>query len=137
MNQNNFIKWFKNIVLSIIMQSIESKINKLEKFILEIENMNTKLKLYAPESEEFKNGLCEITQHIELLEEEMKEEEDDDSGSDTDSDISFTEEEREYIETDEHYSFLKRYGLKPTAEKPFTLDSLTHLDSLTPLDSFE
>jgi len=115
------------------MQSLELKINKLEKFILEIENMNTKLKLYAPESEELKNGLCEITQHIELLEEEMKEEEEeeDDSGSDTDSDISFTEEEREYIETDEHYSFLKRYGLKPTAEKPFTLDSLT------PLDSFE
>ena len=48
---------------------------------------------------------------------------DDDSDSDEseDSDVSFTEEEREHIESDEHASYLKRYGLKPSAQFSFTI----------------
>ena len=48
---------------------------------------------------------------------------DDDSDSDEseNSDVSFTEEEREHIESDEHASYLKRYGLKPSAQFSFTI----------------
>jgi hypothetical protein len=88
--------------------SFEIKINKLEKFIVELEIMNTKLAL-----EQSQTNLSEIIDHFETLDS------DSDTDSDTDSDISFTEEEREHIESEEHYVFLKRYSLKPTAEMPF------------------
>ena len=46
---------------------------------------------------------------------------DDDDDDDADSDVSFTEEERNLIENDDHYFYLKRYGLKPTAQFSFTI----------------
>jgi hypothetical protein len=49
---------------------------------------------------------------------ELIEDEDEDE-YDYDSDDSFTEEERELIVSEEHYAFLKRYSLKPTAEMPY------------------
>lgn len=35
------------------------------------------------------------------------------------SDITFTEEERSYIENEKHYAFLKKFGLRPTAKRNF------------------
>jgi hypothetical protein len=90
------------------MQTIETQINKLDSVINQI---NAVLQEHAPDSEQFQNGICKI---LELIEDE----DEDDYDSD-DSDISFTEEERELIESEEHYAFLKRYSLKPTAEMPF------------------
>ena len=84
--------------------SFETKINKLEKFVAELEILHTKLALQQTQT-----NLSDIVDHFETL----------DSDSDTESDISFTEEEREHIESEEHYAFLKRYSLKPTAEMPF------------------
>jgi hypothetical protein len=95
------------------MQSIESKINILEKFISEIQSMNTILVENEPNEEQFQTNLSEIINHFETLDS------DSDYDSDTDSDISFTEEERELIESEEHCAFLKRYSLKPTADMPF------------------
>ena len=46
---------------------------------------------------------------------------DDDDLSDDDSDASFTEEERKHIQDPEHYNYLKRYSLKPTAQFSFTI----------------
>ena len=86
--------------------SFETKINQLEKFVTELEILHTKLALQQTQT-----NLSDIVDHFETL--------DSDSDSDTDSDISFTEEEREHIESEEHYAFLKRYSLKPTAEMPF------------------
>lgn len=92
------------------MQTIETQINKLDSVINQI---NAVLQEHAPDSEQFQNSICKI---LELIED--KDEDDCDYDSD-DSDISFTEEERELIESEEHYAFLKRYSLKPTAEMPF------------------
>ena len=82
------------------MQSIESKINILEKFISEIQSMNTILVENEPNEEQFQTNLSEIINHFETLDS------DSDYDSDTDSDISFTEEERELIESEEHCAFL-------------------------------
>ena len=96
------------------MQAIETKINKLETIVAEINRINADLKEHASDTEQFQNSICKI---LELIEDEN---EDDEYDYDTDdSDISFTEEEREIIESEEHYAFLKRYSLKPTAEMPF------------------
>ena len=95
------------------MQTIETQINKLETIINGINEINTFLQENAPDSEQFQNGIYKI---MELIEDEEVKEYDYDSD---DSDISFTEEERELIENEEHYAFLKRYSLKPTAETPF------------------
>ena len=46
---------------------------------------------------------------------------DDSSSDDSDSDASFTEEERQHIESPEHYNYLKRYSLKPSAQISFTI----------------
>ena len=51
---------------------------------------------------------------------------DDDDDSDTDSDISFTEEERQHIESPEHYKFLKRYSLKPQSSTDLSI----HLENI-------
>jgi hypothetical protein len=95
------------------MQTIETQINKLETIINGINEINAFLQENAPDSEQFQNGIYKI---MELIEDEEVDEYDYDSD---DSDISFTEEERELIESEEHYAFLKRYSLKPTAEMPF------------------
>lgn len=95
------------------MQLLETKINKLEKCINKIEELNTKLKECEPNSEEFYKIVGEITNIIEIMEEDENEESDSDSDSDTDSDVSFTEEERKHIENEEHYNFLKRYSIRP------------------------
>ena len=95
------------------MQTIETQINKLETIVAEIDRINADLKEYIPDSEQFQNSIYKI---LELIEDEEVDEYDYDSD---DSDISFTEEERELIESEEHYAFLKRYSLKPTAETPF------------------
>ena len=93
------------------MQSLEAKINTLEKFISEIQTLNTVLLENDPTTELFQTNLSEIINQFEAL--------DSDSDSDTDSDISFTEEEREHIENEEHCAFLKRYSLKPSKETTF------------------
>ena len=95
------------------MQSLEAKINILEKFISEIQTMNTALLENEPSTELFQTNLSEIVNQLEALDS------DSDYESDTDSDISFTEEEREHIENEEHCAFLKRYSLKPSAEIRF------------------
>lgn len=95
------------------MQSLETKINILEKFISEIQTMNTALLENEPSTEVFQTNLSEIVNQFEALDS------DSDYESDTDSDISFTEEEREHIENEEHCAFLKRYSLKPNAEIRF------------------
>jgi hypothetical protein len=95
------------------MQSLEAKINILEKFILEIQTMNTALIENEPTTEVFQTKLSEIVNQFEALDS------DSDYESDTDSDISFTEEEREQIESEEHCAFLKRYSLKPTKGTTF------------------
>jgi hypothetical protein len=92
------------------MQSLETKINKLEKFVAELEILNAKLL-----QDQSQISLSEINDFFETLDSDL----DTDSDSDTDSDISFTEEEREHIESEEHYAFLKRYSLKPTVEMSF------------------
>jgi hypothetical protein len=46
---------------------------------------------------------------------------DSDSDSDSDSDASFTEEERQHIQDPDHYKYLKRYSLKPSAQFSFTI----------------
>jgi len=104
-----------------------------------------------PESEEFQNNIIEIIKKIEFcaasVESELEAEgsptyylangriniasdmptfsitsaNDSDSDESEDSDVSFTEEEREHIESDEHASYLKRYGLKPSAQFSFTI----------------
>ena len=89
------------------MQSLETKINKLEKFVAELEILNTKLL-----QDQSQISLSEINELFETLDLDT------DSDSDTDSDISFTEEEREHIESEEHYAFLKRYSLKPCPLSP-------------------
>ena len=94
------------------MQSLETKIIKLEKFVAELETMNAKLL-----QDQSQISLSEINELFETLDEET--DSDSDADLDTDSDISFTEEEREHIESEEHYAFLKRYSLKPTVEMPF------------------
>ena len=91
------------------MQSLETKINKLEKFVAELEILNTKLL-----QDQSQIRLSEINEFFETLDSDTE-----DTDSDTDSDISFTEEEREHIESEEHYAFLKRYSLKPTVEMSF------------------
>jgi hypothetical protein len=107
--QFDYCKSFKNILLIPVMQSsFETKIIKLEKFVAELETMNTKLL-----QEQTQTNLSDIIDHFETLDSDL------DTDSDTDSDISFTEEEREHIESEEHYTFLKRYSLKPTVEMPF------------------
>jgi hypothetical protein len=35
------------------------------------------------------------------------------------SDVTFTEEERSFIENEQHYAFLKKFGLRPTAKRNF------------------
>ena len=72
------------------MQTIETQINKLDSVINQI---NTVMQEHAPDSEQFQNCICKI---LELIEDE----DDCDYDSD-DSDISFTEEERELIESEE------------------------------------
>jgi hypothetical protein len=94
--------------------SLETKIIQLEKFVAELEILNAKLAL-----EQTQTNLSDIVDHFETL--------DSDSDSDSDSDISFTEEEREYIESEEHYVFLKRYSLKPTAENPWTKNKMNYI----------
>jgi hypothetical protein len=96
------------------MQSLETKINKLEKFVAELETMNAKLL-----QDQTQISLSEINELFETLDEKTDSDSDSDADLDTDSDISFTEEEREHIESEEHYAFLKRYSLKPTVEMPF------------------
>ncbi len=96
------------------MQSLEAKINTLEKFISEIQTLNTVLLENDPTTELFQTNLSEIVKQFEAL--------DSDSDSDTDSDISFTEEEREHIESEEHCAFLKRYSLKPSKGTTFPYD---------------
>ena len=93
------------------MQTIETQINKLEAIVAEIDRINADLKEHESDSEQFQNGIYKI---MELIEDE-----DDEDEYDYDSDDSFTEEERELIESEEHYAFLKRYSLKPTVEMPF------------------
>jgi uncharacterized coiled-coil protein SlyX len=110
---SNSLKIFCQI--TIIMQSLESKINILEKFISEIQSMNTILVENEQNEEQFQTKLTEIINQFETLDSDS----DSDYDSDTDSDISFTEEERELIESEEHCAFLKRYSLKPTVEMPF------------------
>jgi hypothetical protein len=95
------------------MQTIETQINKLETIVGEIDRINADLKEHADDSEQFQNSIYKI---LELIDDEEVDEYDYDSD---DSDISFTEEERELIESEEHYAFLKRYSLKPTAEMSF------------------
>ena len=90
------------------MQSLETKINKLEKFVAELEILNTKLL-----QDQSQIRLSEINEFFETLDSDTE-----DTDSDTDSDISFTEEEREHIENEEHYAFLKRYSLKPCPLSP-------------------
>ena len=90
------------------MQSLEIKINKLEKFVAELEILNTKLL-----QDQSQIRLSEINEFFETLDSDTE-----DTDSDTDSDISFTEEEREHIENEEHYAFLKRYSLKPCPLSP-------------------
>ena len=90
--------------------SLETKIIQLEKFVAELEILNAKLAL-----EQTQTNLSDIVDHFETLD------------SDSDSDISFTEEEREYIESEEHYVFLKRYSLKPTAENPWTENKMNYI----------
>jgi hypothetical protein len=92
------------------MQTIETQINKLEAIVAEIDRINADLKEHASDSEQFQNGIYKI---MELIEDEDEDE------YDYDSDDSFTEEERELIVSEEHYAFLKRYSLKPTAEMPY------------------
>ena len=94
--------------------SLETKIIQLEKFVAELEILNAKLAL-----EQTQTNLSDIVDHFETL--------DSDSDSDSDSDISFTEEEREYIESEEHYVFLKRYSLKPTAENSWTENKMNYI----------
>jgi hypothetical protein len=89
--------------------SFETKINKLEKFVAELETLNAKLL-----QDQSQISLSEINDFFETLDSDSE-----DTDSDTDSDISFTEEEREHIESEEHYAFLKRYSLKPTVEMSF------------------
>ena len=96
--------------------SLETKIIQLEKFVEELEILNAKLAL-----EQTQTNLSDMVDHFETLDS------DSDSDSDTDSDISFTEEEREYIESEEHYVFLKRYSLKPTAENPWTENKMNYI----------
>ncbi len=96
------------------MQSLEAKINTLEKLISEIQTMNTVLLENEPTTEVFQTNLTEIINQFEALDSDSS-----DYDSDTDSDISFTEEEREHIESEEHCAFLKRYSLKPSAEIRF------------------
>ena len=110
---SNSLKIFCQI--TIIMQSLETKINILEKFISEIQTMNTILVENEQNSEQFQTKLTEIINQFETLDSDFES----DYDSDTDSDISFTEEERELIESEEHCAFLKRYSLKPTVEMPF------------------
>lgn len=55
-----------------------------------------------------------------------EEENNSDDDSDTDSDISFTEEERQHIESPEHYKFLKRYSLKPQSSTDLSI----HLENI-------
>ena len=98
------------------MQTIETQINKLEAIVAEIDRINADLKEHADDSEQFQNCIYKI---LELIEDEEVDDYDYDSDDSDDSDISFTEEERELIESEEHYAFLKRYSLKPTAEMPF------------------
>ena len=86
---------------------MQSSLDKLEKFVAELEILHTKLALQQTQS-----SLSDIVDHFETLDS-------DSDDSDTDSDVSFTEEEREHIESEEHYAFLKRYSLKPTIEMPF------------------
>lgn len=95
------------------MQSLEAKINTLEKLISQIQTMNTVLLENEPTTEVFQTNLTEIINQFEALDS------DSDYESDTDSDISFTEEEREHIESEEHCAFLKRYSLKPTKGTTF------------------
>jgi hemerythrin-like domain-containing protein len=86
---------------------MQSSLDKLEKFVAELEILHTKLALQQTQT-----NLSDIVDHFETLDS-------DSDDSDTDSDVSFTEEEREHIESEEHYAFLKRYSLKPTIEMPF------------------
>lgn len=95
------------------MQTIETKIEKLEKAIAEITRLYEILCANNQETDEFQTTLCEIGNEI------VEACESDSDDSDTDSDISFTEEESEYIENEEHRAFLKRYSLKPTRENAF------------------
>ena len=82
------------------MQSLEAKINILEKFISEIQTMNTALLENEPTTELFQTNLSEIVNQFEALDS------DSDYESDTDSDISFTEEEREELTEDLDIDFL-------------------------------
>ena len=100
--------------------SLETKIIQLEKFVEELEILNAKLAL-----EQTQTNLSDIVDHFETLDSDS--DSDSDTDSDTDSDISFTEEEREYIESEEHYVFLKRYSLKPTAENPWTENKMNYI----------
>ena len=68
----------------------------------------------------------ETTNMFCVTNEEEENNSDDDDDSDTDSDISFTEEERQHIESPEHYKFLKRYSLKPQSSTDLSI----HLENM-------
>jgi len=67
------------------------------------------------------NGRINIANEDGFTIENDDDDDDDDSSSDDDSDASFTEEERKHIQDPDHYKYLKRYSLKPTAQFSFTI----------------
>jgi hypothetical protein len=101
------------------MQTIETQINKLEAIVAEIDRINADLKEHTSDTDQFQNSICKILELIEDEDDVVDDNYDEYDYDTDDSDISFTEEEREIIEGEEHYAFLKRYSLKPSAETPF------------------
>jgi len=67
------------------------------------------------------NGRINIANEDGFLISNADDDDDSDSDSDSDSDASFTEEERQHIQDPDHYNYLKRYSLKPTAQFSFTI----------------
>lgn len=102
----NLVAKFKNGAIN--SKTVEVFVDDLENVLDIVDDLGDELENRYPENDS---------------ESEKSEEENDDNDvpddSSVKSDVTFTEEERSYIENEKHYAFLKKFGLRPTARRNF------------------
>ena len=101
----------QNLVAKFKSGTINSK--TVEVFVDDLENV---LDIVDDLGDELENRYPESDYESEKSEDEIDDVPDDSSVK---SDVTFTEEERSYIENEKHYAFLKKFGLRPTAKRNF------------------
>ncbi len=116
--------------VSQIIQEIEDHLQEAQKLVTKFKNgdINSKtVEVFVDDLENVLDIVDDLGDELENRypesdsESEKSEDENDDVPDDSSvkSDVTFTEEERSYIENEKHYAFLKKFGLRPTARRTF------------------